>query len=107
MIHFSKGVMNIYSYALYFYFIFRTTCLVVLICFSDKMDQADAQFNFVPNQFPNYIHSLFGNACISFNKKDCRAALASFKTALRTNAKCPAGTHLLSDLFHFFLYLVV
>lgn len=57
----------------------------------DKMDQADAQFNFVLNQSPNNIPSLLGKACISFNKKDYRGALAYYKKALRTNATCPAG----------------
>lgn len=56
------------------------------------MDQADAQFNFVLNQSPNNIPSLLGKACISFNKKDYKAALAYYKKALRTNATCPAGT---------------
>jgi RNA polymerase-associated protein CTR9 len=57
----------------------------------DKMDQADAQFNFVLNQSPDNIPSLLGKACISFNKKDYKAALAYYKKALRTNATCPAG----------------
>jgi len=55
------------------------------------MDQADAQFNFVLNQSLNNIPSLLGKACISFNKKDYRGALAYYKKALRTNATCPAG----------------
>ena len=59
----------------------------------DKMDQADAQFNFVLNQLPNNIPSLLGKACISFNKKDYKAALAYYKKALRTNATCPAGNY--------------
>ena len=60
----------------------------------DKMDQADAHFNFVLNQSPNNIPSLLGKACISFNKKDYRGALAYYKKALRTNAICPAGVRL-------------
>ena len=55
------------------------------------MDQADAQFNFVLNQSQNNIPSLLGKACISFNKKDYRGALAYYKKALRTNSTCPAG----------------
>jgi tetratricopeptide (TPR) repeat protein len=60
----------------------------------DKMDQADAQFNFVLNQSPNNIPSLLGKACIAFNKKDFRGALAFYKKALRTNPSCPAAVRL-------------
>lgn len=58
------------------------------------MDQADAQFHFVLNQSPNNIPALLGKACISFNKKDYRGALAYYKKALRTNPGCPAGVRL-------------
>uniref|UniRef100_A0A1A9V7Q9 Uncharacterized protein n=1 Tax=Glossina austeni TaxID=7395 RepID=A0A1A9V7Q9_GLOAU len=57
----------------------------------DKMEQADAQFNFVLNQSPSNIPSLLGKACIAFNKKDYRRALAFYKKALRTNPNCPAN----------------
>ncbi|KQK82736.1 RNA polymerase-associated protein CTR9 [Amazona aestiva] len=60
----------------------------------DKMDQADAQFHFVLNQSPNNIPALLGKACISFNKKDYRGALAYYKKALRTNPGCPAEVRL-------------
>ncbi|KAJ8969598.1 hypothetical protein NQ314_001677 [Rhamnusium bicolor] len=60
----------------------------------DKMEQADAQFNFVLNQSPNNIPSLLGKACIAYNKKDFRAALAFYKKALRTNPNCPASVRL-------------
>jgi len=60
----------------------------------DKMEQADAQFNFVLNQSPNNIPSLLGKACIAFNKKDYRGALAFYKKALRTNPNCPAAVRL-------------
>ncbi|XP_076802913.1 RNA polymerase-associated protein CTR9 homolog isoform X1 [Clavelina lepadiformis] len=60
----------------------------------DKMDQADAQFNFVMNQSPDNIPSLLGKACISFNKKDYKGALAYYKKALRTNPNCPADVRL-------------
>ncbi|XP_070518234.1 RNA polymerase-associated protein CTR9 homolog [Cardiocondyla obscurior] len=60
----------------------------------DKMEQADAQFNFVLNQSQNNIPSLLGKACIAFNKKDYRGALAFYKKALRTNLKCPAAVRL-------------
>lgn len=58
------------------------------------MEQADAQFNFVLNQSPNNIPSLLGKACIAFNKKDYRGALAFYKKALRTNPNCPAALRL-------------
>lgn len=60
----------------------------------DKMDQADAQFNFVLNQSPNNIPSLLGKACIAFNKKDYRGSLVFYKKALRTNPNCPAAVRL-------------
>lgn len=60
----------------------------------DKMEQADAQFNFVLNQSQNNIPSLLGKACIAYNRKDYRAALAFYKKALRTNPNCPAAVRL-------------
>lgn len=60
----------------------------------DKMEQADAQFNFVLNQSQSNIPSLLGKACIAFNKKDYRCALAFYKKALRTNPNCPAAVRL-------------
>ncbi|XP_018496723.2 RNA polymerase-associated protein CTR9 homolog [Galendromus occidentalis] len=60
----------------------------------DKMDQADAQFNFVLNQSNNNIPSLLGKACIAYNKKDYRGSLAFYKKALRTNPNCPADVRL-------------
>ncbi|OXA64554.1 RNA polymerase-associated protein CTR9 [Folsomia candida] len=56
----------------------------------DKMEQADAQFNFVLGQSPSSIPALLGKACIAFNKKDFRGSLAFYKKALRTNPQCPA-----------------
>ncbi|XP_037072194.1 LOW QUALITY PROTEIN: RNA polymerase-associated protein CTR9 homolog [Pollicipes pollicipes] len=69
----------------------------------DKMDQADAQFNFVLNQSPNSIPVLLGKACIAFNKKDYKGALAFYKKALRTNPRCPADVRL--GMGHCFLKL--
>lgn len=69
----------------------------------DKMDQADAQFNFVLGQSSNNIPSLLGKACIAFNKKDYRGALAFYKKALRTNPGCPAAVRL--GMGHCFLKL--
>lgn len=67
----------------------------------DKMDQADAQFNFVINQSPSNIPSLLGKACIAFNKKDYRGALAFYKKALRTKPNCPADVRI--GIAHCFL----
>ena len=36
-----------------------------------------------------YFFILLGKACISFNKKDYKGALAYYKKALRTNPNCP------------------
>lgn len=63
------------------------------------MEQADAQFNFVLNQSPNNIPSLLGKACIAYNKKDFRGALAFYKKALRTNPNCPAAVRLGKVIF--------
>ncbi|XP_078725222.1 RNA polymerase-associated protein CTR9 homolog isoform X1 [Lampetra fluviatilis] len=60
----------------------------------EKMEQADAQFHFVLNQSPSNIPALLGKACIAFNKKDFRGALAYYKKALRTNPNCPAEVRL-------------
>ncbi|GBN80056.1 RNA polymerase-associated protein CTR9 [Araneus ventricosus] len=79
-------------------FIYDLDHLLGKACFclleGDKMDQADAQFNFVLNQSLNNIPSLLGKACIAFNKKDYRGALALYKKALRNNPKCPADVRL-------------
>jgi hypothetical protein len=40
-----------------------------------------------------------GKACISFNKKDYRGALAYYKKALRTNPGCPGRRTFNSKLF--------
>ncbi|MCL4116472.1 UNVERIFIED_CONTAM: hypothetical protein GTU68_001150, partial [Idotea baltica] len=60
----------------------------------DKLEQADSQFHFVLNQSANNIPSLLGKACIAFNKKDYKGALAFYKKALRTNPNCPAAIRL-------------
>ena len=57
----------------------------------DKMDQANAQFDFVLQQEPNNIPSLLGKACIAYNKKDYKLALTFYKKALRTSPNCPAN----------------
>lgn len=61
----------------------------------DKMEQANAQFDFVLNQEgQSNIPALLGKACIAFNKKDYKGALAFYKKALRTNPNCPANVRL-------------
>ena len=50
----------------------------------EKMDQANAQFDFVLNQEPSNIPSLLGKACIAYNKKDYKLALTYYKKALRS-----------------------
>ncbi len=61
----------------------------------DKLEQANAQFDFVLNaeQQAN-IPALLGKACIAFNKKDYKGALAFYKKALRTNPNCPGNVRL-------------
>lgn len=61
---------------------------------SDKMDQANAQFDFVLNTDANNLPALIGKACISFNKKDYKGALNIFKKALRINPNAPASVRL-------------
>ncbi|CAL1299310.1 unnamed protein product [Larinioides sclopetarius] len=60
----------------------------------DKIEHAEAQFDFVLNQSINNIPSLLGKACIAFIKKDFRGALALYKRVLRNNPKCPADVRL-------------
>jgi len=45
-------------------------------------------------QANNNIPSLLGKACIAFNKKEYKVALAYYKKALRTNPACPASVRL-------------
>ncbi len=70
----------------------------------DKLEQANAQFDFVLNQEQQgNIPSLLGKACIAFSKKDFRGALAFYKKALRTNPNCPANVRL--GMAHCFMKL--
>ena len=57
----------------------------------EKMDQANAHFDFVLNQEPSNIPSLMGKACIAYNKKEYKLALTYYKKSLRTNPGCPAN----------------
>jgi RNA polymerase-associated protein CTR9 len=61
---------------------------------TDKLDQADAQFNFVLTQSPQNVAALVGKACIFFNKKDYKNALNNYKKALKINANSPASVRL-------------
>jgi RNA polymerase-associated protein CTR9 len=60
----------------------------------DKLDQADAQFNFVLNNNPSSVPALVGKACIAFNKKDYKNSLIHYKKALKLNPKAPASVRL-------------
>jgi RNA polymerase-associated protein CTR9 len=56
----------------------------------DKMDQAEAQFNFVYAQKSDCIPAILGKACIAFNRKDYKTALGLYKKALRERpTNCP------------------
>ncbi|KAL5244033.1 hypothetical protein ACI65C_011443 [Semiaphis heraclei] len=72
---------------------------------SGKIEQADAQFNFVLNQSPyhNNIPAQLGKACIAFYRKDYKGALAYYKKVLRSNPQCPADVRL--GMAHCFLKL--
>eukprot|EP00117_Sycon_ciliatum_P023928 scpid24561/ scgid20224/ RNA polymerase-associated protein CTR9 homolog; SH2 domain-binding protein 1; Tetratricopeptide repeat-containing, SH2-binding phosphoprotein of 150 kDa len=59
-----------------------------------RMEQADAQFNFVLVQSSNNIPALLGKACILFNRKDFKGALGFYKKALRTNPQCPGSVRM-------------
>jgi RNA polymerase-associated protein CTR9 len=61
---------------------------------SDKLDQADAQFNFVLTTNNLNVAALVGKACIAFNKKDYKNALNFYKKALRANPNAPASVRL-------------
>lgn len=51
-----------------------------------------SSFVYVSDEFAADIYVFTGKACISFNKKDYRGALAYYKKALRTNPGCPGKT---------------
>ncbi|CAF0862823.1 unnamed protein product [Brachionus calyciflorus] len=61
---------------------------------SDKLDQADAQFNFVLSTNQYNVAALVGKATIAFNKKDYKTSLNLYKKALKTNSNAPAGVRL-------------
>jgi len=75
------------------------------LCLSEggKIEQADAQFNFVLNQSNNNIPAQLGKAQIAFTRKDYRGALAYYKNILRSNPQCPADVRL--GMAHCFLKL--
>ncbi|KAL3097804.1 hypothetical protein niasHS_000539 [Heterodera schachtii] len=60
----------------------------------NKVEQADAQFNFVINQSQGnegrVIPAMMGKACIAFNRKDYKAALHQYKRCLKQNPNSPA-----------------
>ena len=61
---------------------------------TDKLEQANAQFDFVLSTSPSNVAALVGKACIAFNKKDHKTALALYKKALRINPNAPASVRL-------------
>jgi RNA polymerase-associated protein CTR9 len=62
---------------------------------ADKLDQADAQFNFVLSTNSHNLAALVGKACIAFNKKDYKNALNLYKKALKLNpSSAPASVRL-------------
>ena len=60
----------------------------------DKLEQADAQFNFVLKQISDNIPALLGKAAICYNKKEYKEALVFYKRALRTNPNCPGAVRM-------------
>jgi RNA polymerase-associated protein CTR9 len=69
----------------------------------NKIDQANAQFNFILSQSLNNIPAQLGKACIAFNRKDYKRSLGYYKNVLRSNPNCPADVRL--GLAHCFLKL--
>lgn len=69
----------------------------------NKIDQANAQFNFILSQSLNNIPAQLGKACIAFNRKDYKRSLEYYKNVLRSNPNCPADVRL--GLAHCFLKL--
>ena len=61
---------------------------------NDKMDQANAQFDFVLSTNGTNVSALVGKGCICYNKKDYKTSLNFFKKALRSNADAPASVRL-------------
>ncbi len=61
---------------------------------NDKMDQANAQFDFVLSTNPQSVPALVGKACIAFNKKEYKNALNHYKKALKINTNAPASVRL-------------
>jgi len=59
-----------------------------------KIDQAENQFNFVLSKSLNNMPALLGKACIAFNKKDYKGALAHYTKVLRSIPNCPADIRL-------------
>lgn len=56
----------------------------------EKVDQAEAQFQYVLTSQPSNIPAQLGQACIAFNKKNYAAALRYYKQVLKASPKCPA-----------------
>ncbi len=54
-----------------------------------KMSETESPLCSHSLQSPENIPALLGKACVAFNKKDYKGALAFYKKALRTNPNCP------------------
>ena len=61
---------------------------------NDKMDQANAQFDFVLTTNNISVPALVGKGSILFNKKDYKNSLNHFKRALKSNPGAPASVRL-------------
>ena len=61
---------------------------------TDKLDQANHQFDFVLSTNSMNVAALVGKACISFNKKDYKSAMNHYKKALKINPNSPASVRL-------------
>ena len=59
-----------------------------------RIEQAEAQFNFVLSQTSYDIPSLFGKASIAYKKQDYPGALTFYRRALRAGTKCSAEVRL-------------
>ena len=87
-----------------------TILFLIYITLKNIFEYVDLKYQYLYNKFScfsihlfnivllfqanNNIPSLLGKACIAFNKKDYRGALAYYKKALRTNPSCPASVRL-------------
>lgn len=67
-----------------FYFIYE----------GEKWSHADSQLNFVLNQGNPCVQAYLGKACIAFNKREYKNALAFYRKALRLQPNCSPSVRL-------------